>query len=42
MYGDMLLDALIEKLRGTEESTVVKLADEVVAVHLMAGDSDLI
>ena len=33
-----MVDALIEKLRGKEESTVVKLADEVVAVHLMAGE----
>ncbi len=32
------VDALIEKLRSTEESTVVKLADEVVAVHLMVGE----
>lgn len=28
------LDALIEKLRKTPESTVIKLADEIVKVHL--------
>lgn len=36
-YGpvdDAALDALIEKLRAMEESTVVKLADEIVQVHL--------
>ena len=35
---EAMVDDLIEKLRGTEESSVVKLADEVVAVHLMAGE----
>ena len=32
------VDALIEKLRNTQESTVVKLADEIVQVHLSATD----
>lgn len=32
------MDALIEKLRTTEASTVVKLADEIVQVHLAAHE----
>lgn len=32
------LDALIEKLRKTDQSTVVKLADEIVKVHLAATE----
>lgn len=36
---EAMVDDLIEKLRGTEESTVVKLADEVVSVHLQSAEA---
>ncbi|MFK4985683.1 NAD(P)H-dependent oxidoreductase subunit E, partial [Klebsiella pneumoniae] len=32
------LTALLEKLKATKESTVVKMADEIVQVHLRATE----
>ena len=32
------IDELIEKLRSTEESTVIKMADQIVQCHLMAPE----
>ena len=32
------VDKLLDDLRNTPESTVVKLADEIVGVHIMAGE----
>ena len=34
------IDALLDKLRNTPESTVVKMADEIVQVHLSATDKE--
>jgi hypothetical protein len=34
------LDALIAELRAMPESTVVKMADEIVKVQLRAGEVD--
>ena len=34
------VDALLDELRATKESTVVQLADEVVKVHLMPGENN--
>jgi NADH-quinone oxidoreductase subunit E len=36
------IDAMIERLRNTKESTVVKLADEIVQVHLSAAEKQRI
>ena len=34
------IDAILEELRKREDASVVKLADEIVRVHLMAGENN--
>jgi NADH-quinone oxidoreductase E subunit len=36
------IDALLEKLRNTTESTVIKMADEIVQSHLSATEKDAV